>query len=462
MTRRTLARAAGSIAAVAALALGTATAQAAVPDGGVVVAGNLTDAPAQIARAASAGVPWVSLNADWGELEPTPDSHLAPGGRNGTAWTNLLAQADAAAAARMKVLIVVRDAPQWASGVDAGNDPPTPAHYADYASFLAQLTQILGDRVDAIAPWNEPNLTSFWAQPDPRAYAALHVQAYAAIKSAAPGVLVLLAPISGVQGGPYQYLEGVYAAGVKGSVDVVAWNSYPPTTPEDAPLGADGRPVPGSLAGQRVVASILKRVDPGRRVWITEISWSTCSCGGLNVADTTRQADYLVRLFSYKRRYLAPTVERVFWYNLRDSGDRSRWSGNHGLTFADLSPKPALRQLRLIDRTLRVPAAITRQARKPVTTPSSAVLGLRLRSVKGRVVATGRVRVDGRSRIVLEGYRRGAWRTIGSSAVTMSSTFAARPPDEAYLAVRVRVRGNGDRAWARRVAIVPKAAPLRT
>ncbi|MGE3140516.1 MAG: hypothetical protein AB7I08_16445, partial [Thermoleophilia bacterium] len=366
------------------------------------------------------------------------------------------------AAAGMKVLVVVRDAPSWASGRDADNDPPVPAHYGSYAAFLSELTTILGGRVHAIAPWNEPNLTSFWAEPDPRAYAALHVQAYAAIKAASPRVRVLLAPISGVQGSPYAYLEGVYAAGVRGSVDVVAWNSYPPTTPEDAPPGEDGRPAPGSLAGQRIVAGILRRVDPGRRIWLTEISWSTCSCGGLNVADTTRQADYLVRTFSYKRRYLAPAVERVFWYNVRDSADRARWSGNHGLTYADLSPKPAFRQLRLIDRTLRVPAAVKRQARKPVATPRSAVLGLRLRSVKGRVIATGRVRVDGPSRILLEGYRRGAWRRIGSSAVRMSSSFTARPVDEAYLAIRVRVRGTGERSWARRVAIVPKAARLRT
>ena len=219
-----------------------------------------------------------------------------------------------------------KSTPYWARPPELRgerNAPPVQSAYPEYADFLGDVAREYGQYIDAYATWNEPNIDQFWRGPDPLAYAELHRLAASAIRAADPTARVLLGPFAGNAPGSFEYLARVYGGGVRGTLDAVAWNSYPTKEPE---FGLS------SLDEQFRLAGYLRRLDPGRRVWLTELSWSTCrQCGVFNVASPKLQADYLLRSYSYRKRYLRGFVDRVFWYNLADGQDERSWTSNHGL-----------------------------------------------------------------------------------------------------------------------------------
>ena len=84
-------------------------------------------------------------------------------------------------------------------------------------------------------------------RPNPAAYAQLLKATYPVIKAADPGATVVL---GGLTGNDYPFLEGVYAAGGKGSFDAVgvhtdtACNLNPPSASSRAGRPHDSRLLP--------------------------------------------------------------------------------------------------------------------------------------------------------------------------------------------------------------------------
>jgi hypothetical protein len=141
-------------------------------------------------------------------------------------------------------------------------------------------------RVDAAwEVWNEPNDPRFWQPaPDPSAYAALLVAASAAIHAADPGATVLGGSILY---GDTAFLEGMYAAGARGSFDGLAIHPYAEVR---APWDTGDRyhSFLGTIDGLRAV--MVAHGDGGKGLWLTEVGWAL----GPGVDEPTR-ADYLAQ-----------------------------------------------------------------------------------------------------------------------------------------------------------------------
>ena len=458
-----------------------------VPDGGVAINGSTDDIRRGIDIAHAAGVRWVSLSATWEALEPAPDDYGPPGGSTNVVWGDLLDRLSYAKSRGMNVELRFSNAPGWASGVEGRtDDPPTPGHAQDYGAFLGDVATRLGPYIDAYSPWNEPNISNFWNPVDPEAYTAVQKIAYAAIKAKDPSATVLSATIVGTYPNAYGYLRRAYAAGLKGSADVIGWNAYPNGEPENAYRDVNGLPAGSSLPGQLYLRDLIDEFDPGRKVWIMELSWSNCiPCTGFpaNGATEAQQADYLSRTFAYRRRYLTDVTERIFWFALRDGGtEPHNWEHHQGLLRRDFSPKPSLAALTGVgidspsgalpgvstvdtpvgggSTPVGLPAAASRVTLPTVARSRSGRVALGkpvLLGRRGRLTLTVRVSVSGgATRVRIQGYRGRVWRPITKVTLRRSGRLTLSFPDKAYLGVRVLASVPG-RPKAQVGRIVPVA-----
>ncbi len=265
------------VGALAAVLLASSASSAATGDAGVLVTSQ-----AQTKLAADAHASWVEIPASWAAMEPSPGSYKDPGGPGTDVWAALASELSYAKSLGLKTLVVVDGAPSWARA-DGGVNPADPSRYA---AFLSDLATKLGPSIDAYTPWQEPNQQHHWGTPNAAAYTALQKAAYPALKSADPTATVLSAPVAPIapdqtgiiRGGgivAYDWVQQIYAAGIKGSFDALAWNAYGPGAPEDEFPDSQGRPHPGTLPALVYLQTILNTYDPGRPVWVTEINWST-------------------------------------------------------------------------------------------------------------------------------------------------------------------------------------------
>jgi hypothetical protein len=468
------------IATLALLAGGAAPAAGApiVQDGGFVIHGPASDFERSVDLAVAAGAPWISTGYPWEALEPERDAHLNAAGAGAGAWQDLEDRVSYAKARGLRVALTITNAPGWASGISGvSNDPPTPGNHAAYGAFLAYLAQRLGPWIDAYSPWNEPNITRFWNPVDPEAYTAVQKLAYPAIKSSDPTATVLSAAIVGRfsgQNSGYSFLRRAYQAGLRGHADAIAWNGYPGGPPESSSPVDGGIPAANTLPGQLYLRDLINEFDPGRRVWIMEMSWSTCipcNVSAANGVTEAQQADYLTRMYEFRRRYLDGFTERIFWFDFRDAGpNRTDWESSHGVVRTDHSPKPAYFAFTALgtepgsagagatpgagpaaDGAQPIPPAATR-----INLPVAARSGTaRIAIGRPRLVARGgRMTLSvpmtvagGRSRVRIEGFRGGRWHLVATFGLTRSGRITVRFTDRAYVSIRIRATLPGASGW---------------
>ncbi len=294
----------------------------------------------------NAGATWVRLSIQWKNIE-----QVLPGVYD--VWW--LAHVDRAIelsnAAGLNVLMMVYDAPAWASGSTQRSTPRNPA---DYASFMSFVTNRYRGRIQAYEIWNEQNTERFWTSPSAEAYTRLLQAAYPAVKMADPAATVVF---GGLSTSDYAFVESAYAAGVRGSFDAMAVHPYTycgTGAPDELRRSGNGRITRDSFLGYREVrASMLARSDD-KPLWITEFGWntSTARCdpasgswqGGVS---ESLQASYTARAYSLLAAdaYLGP----AFVYNFRNNYwefDSDTPEARSGLVRSDFSAKPALNALR--------------------------------------------------------------------------------------------------------------------
>ncbi|WP_217915401.1 glycoside hydrolase family protein [Miltoncostaea marina] len=430
--------------------------------------------------AKAAGVPWITLATGWAAVQPTADAVPGPDGAGGAAWRQLEQRLRYAHSIGLKTFVQFTGAPAWATdGRPAnakGNVPPRPDALPAYAAFFDAVARGLGPWIDAYSPWNEVNQPDFWDREDPVLFAQLQRAVYPAIKNADPSALVVSGTVYS-KDGSFDFLRRAYAAGLRGGFDVVGWMLFPAVEPESPPRPGQGFPQ-RNLSSILDLQGLLAELDPGRRIWVVEYSYSTCEPrpGRAFCVSEAQQADYLTRAFTYMRRYL--DVERLFWFSLRDKEVRDIIEANYGLLRFDFSEKPAYSAL----RALRVevpggaagpppggvppPALPARAARAP--DPASFAAGgarvalgrpkLTLR--RGRVtLAVGVTVRGGRVRVAVQGFRAGRWRPIASVRLARSSRLTVRFRDRGYLAIRLRATRPGTSTWA--VSRVVRAPGVR-
>jgi hypothetical protein len=230
----------------------------------------LTNPQTETATESALGTHWVRLFATWPDLEPQR-------GVYSQSWLSYYDQIFKALPPGTKILIDVVDSPSWETGSSDEHQPP--ANPDDYAAFVGYLAQRWGSRVAAYEIWNEEDAGIWWTGgPNPAAYAQLLKATYPVIKAAEPKATVVL---GGMTGNDYPFLEGVYAAGGKGSFDAVGVHTDTACdidSPYEFLRGADGRMVPDSFLAYREVHAVMAaNGDGGKQIWMTELSWRTTS-----------------------------------------------------------------------------------------------------------------------------------------------------------------------------------------
>jgi hypothetical protein len=281
---------------------------------------NLTsNSPSQIASENALGTHWVRMFALWPELEPEPGVFAAN-------WMNYYEQTFHSLAKGTKVILDVVDTPSWETGSSDEHTPP--ANPNDYAAFVASLAQRWGGKVSAYEIWNEEDSPTWWAgASNPAAYAQLLKATYPAIKGADPSATVVL---GGLTGNDYEFLEGVYAAGGKGSFDAVGVHTDTACnklSPYDFLRGAGNRLIADSFLAYREVHAVMLANGDNKPIWMTELSWrttnATCAEGawaGQTAAGVSeeQQATYLKQ--AYHCMAENPYVQVALWFPLQDEG----------------------------------------------------------------------------------------------------------------------------------------------
>lgn len=151
--------------------------------------------------------------------------------------------------------------------------------------------------------WNEPNfLPAFEPRGDPARYVQLLQAARRPVKSVAPKTPAVSGglfptPTTGKLGmADYQFLAGMYAAGVKGLMDGIGAHPYPYANDTGAPVRWDPAAMERVLRRLREVRDAAG--DRETPVWITAMGLSTANAPGYPpaVSDAQQAHDLMVML----------------------------------------------------------------------------------------------------------------------------------------------------------------------
>jgi hypothetical protein len=317
--------------AVAASAIAAAPASAAEPGVNIL---NL-NVPAQTADVTALGTHWVRLFMPWGDMEPSP-------GVWAQNWFAYYEGEIGSLPPGTKVILDMVGTPQWETGSADVHTPP--ANDGEFAAFVATIARHFGNRVAAYEIWNEEDASRWWGGgANPAAYANMLKAVYPAVKAAEPNAVVVL---GGLTGNDYEYLEGVYQAGGKGSFDAVGVHTDTACnvqSPYEFLRWENGRMIDDSFLAYREVHAVMLANGDNRPIWMTELSWRTtgaaCPEGAWagkkpeGVTEQT-QATYLAQ--AYHCLAQDPYVQVALWFPLQDEG-----GALNGLVRANGSRKPA-------------------------------------------------------------------------------------------------------------------------
>ena len=294
-------------------------------------------------------------------------------------------------------LVTLYGTPRWANGGKSENWAPTSkSTFAGFASRIAQRYPF----VHRWAIWNEPNQRRWLRPTSPRVYTAqLLNPAVAAIHAASPGSLVaggVTAPRASTGGvSPVDWINGMRAAHAK--LDAYAHNPYP-LRPGETPTsgGCDHCTTITMATLPRLLNAVQRAFGTHMRIWLTEYGYQTNPPDHLLGVSYATQARYDSE--AALRTYLAPRVDILIHYLVRDEPDPARWQSGL-LTFGDLA-KPSYQAFQL-----------------PFTQRSRSGL---------RTVLWGQVRPGGRSSYRLQQLRGGQWYSVGANETTTANGYFTR------------------------------------
>jgi hypothetical protein len=315
-----------------------------------------------ISQLRTLGITWVKFQLSWKETEPQENI------RNWGEWDRLILTYHNAG---FNILLSIVKAPDWArpAGTDLSQEGP-PADPGTYARFVGELAMRYKGGVQAIEVWNEQNLArEGGGAPMPAgSYVALLRAAYQSIKTADGTIIVVSgAPtpagdVAGAAIDDINYLNAMYAAGLKGVADVVgvhpsgyncpALADWQTVTDEGAGFRGpfDNRHhswcFRGTMEGYRNV--MVANGDGDKRLWPTEFGWAVSSVpqtGYEYAADNTReeQAQWIVE--AYQQAQAWGWVGPMFLWNLNYDVTRP---GSEQAAFSILTaegPTPAYQAL---------------------------------------------------------------------------------------------------------------------
>lgn len=298
-----------------------------------------------------------------------------------------------AASHHLNVLMLLDTSPVWASGASTLPSnwlwlpPRSPAAYGVFAAAVAARYGAGGafwrehpnlPRYPSagIELWNEENTSKFWGNepPSPAKYAAMVKAAYTSIKQVDPAMTVLVGGLAsegayndvtcnGKNGSGYDYaawnglnyLQALYANGIRGYFDAVGWHVYNYWSGASATemLAYNRCSAWSQMASTPIsVRSLMdSHGDAGKRLWITETGAPTCVTGATyTCVSQAQQADLVAdearqwKSFSWAGGF--------YWYDIRDdSGAVNDPESHFGTVSLTYTPRPAYYAFRNAWRT---------------------------------------------------------------------------------------------------------------
>ncbi len=241
-----------------------------------------------------AGVKWLKVQLPWKDMQPE-----GPGARNDEFFQRVEQYLEDASRRGFSVMVSVVKAPVWARSTQAEDGPPdNPQDLANFISLV--LTEIsadaqrpiLGDYIDAVEVWNEPNLMREWQGTLPfsgAGYMQLFAPAYQAVRAYSSTIAVVtggLAPTStsGFSVDDRDYLSQMFAAGLGGYNDVsvgvhpYSWGNAPDAVCCNTVDGQGWDDDPhfffaDTMREYRQIAANNGRA--GMLMWVTELGWAS-------------------------------------------------------------------------------------------------------------------------------------------------------------------------------------------
>jgi plastocyanin len=324
-----------------------------------VFAGNDAYRDATLIDQRNVGVGLIRQTFHWEQIEPSR------GVFDFSAYDPYVTQI---AAHRMQLLPILFGEPAWASSRPAtGAKPGTypPRDPADFAAFAAAVARRYGPGgsfwaahptlpympVTTWQVWNEPNLRAYWPEgPDPAQYTALLRATWTALRGADHTALVVTAGLtqSTTTGAMSRedFLNGMYAAGAKGTFNRLGVNRY----------GKDDVLVP-ALESLR---AILSAHGDSWGMLVSETGWATGGPAGTATVGEPGQA------MNVKCTFLKLALRRVdlnvsgliydFWRDPVPYGT-DFWGWHTGLLRLDGTRKPGYTAFSNAARELESPPA---------------------------------------------------------------------------------------------------------
>lgn len=290
----------------------------------------------------------------------------------------------------MHALLIVDTTPEWANGASKSNKnwywvpPSNPATYGVFAATVAarygpggafwkENPSVPRYMLAGLELWNEENINMFWGgrTPNPQVYAGMLIAAYSRIKQADPAMTVLvggLAPegaydditCSGTtspSGGHnaqrwngLNYLQALYADGIHGHFDAIAWHSYTfwgeTTAAEMMQYNICSSWSQLASTPLSVRSLMVAHGDGNKRVWMTETGVPTCIANATyDCVVLAQQADLAT---DELRQWQSWSWSGGFyWYELRDEKGANGTQAHYGALYSNNSPKPAYKALHL-------------------------------------------------------------------------------------------------------------------
>lgn len=298
------------------------------PFGVVATLGNRVredEIPTAVQLMKEAGVQWQREEIFWHEVQQRPDEPFNWTG-NGRGFYNYDYAIGAQVAAGINVLGLLDYNPAWFKG----QNPELDEWIYDYGDFVYAAVSRYGRERGWIKYWelwNEPNLETSGYQSglySPRDFVRLLQIGYAAAKAADPEAQIVMGGLVSIWSEPpsphnYDYLTYLDLIGNMGAwnyVDIIAIHPYRPDPPEGEIFKHNGTDTLSLRDELRLVDALLLK-HGAKPIWFTEMGWP--SHQGVFSVSEDAQAFYLVRTYIIALSH--PSVEKVFWYDLRNDTD---------------------------------------------------------------------------------------------------------------------------------------------
>jgi hypothetical protein len=326
---------------------------------------NTTDRDLQLAK--NGGFTWVKQLFEWRNIERDAKGRFE--------WNEPDRIVNAAQAHGLKILARLDGYPTWSRSQQVYPDDGPPDRLSDWTDYVTAIATRYKGRIAAYEIWNEPNIDREWGgqPPDAAAYVALLKVSYDAIKRVDPAALVITAGLSPTTDTSARarpdatYLREMYAAGLKGSYDLLGVHAAGFRSPPEADPGAvalDPEATnhdPSPPEARRVYAFrhvedlrqiMVEQGDGNKQVAVLEMGWTSDKRPGSPYLwySTTEEVkgEYLARAFDYARKNWPWASFMTVIYlpdpAWRDDQEQLYWS----ITNRDGTPLPAYIDLKRV------------------------------------------------------------------------------------------------------------------